>query len=321
MARPLRIEYPGAWYHVMNRGAAGQPIFATDRQRKYFLSLLADTAGRFNAEWHAYCLMGNHYHLLLRTPDGNLQRIMRQINGVYTQHYNRTSERDGALFRGRYKAVLVDAQSYWLQLSRYIHRNPIEAGLVTRLEDYPWSSYPAYIGVAEAPGWLTSRYVLKAIAVRNSEARYRAYVAAGTDAELASFYAAGPRSPVLGSDEFKGTLRSDARTVDTPELKQARTRPTADRIVSAVAARMNVDHQIIWTSSRGRHGANPARGMAMYLCQQEADMRLHEIADRFGLRHYASASSSIRLFRRRLADDRQLQALLNLVLPDLSPDG
>ena len=131
MARPLRIEFKGAWYHVMNRGAGRCRIFENDAQRHYFLSLLEVTCERFNAEWHAYCLMTNHYHLMLRTPQGNLQRIMRHINGVYTQYYNRESRRDGPLFRGRYKAILVDAEAYWTHLSRYIHRNPVDASVVT----------------------------------------------------------------------------------------------------------------------------------------------------------------------------------------------
>ena len=144
MSRPLRIEFNSAWYHVMNRGASHGSIFRTDDQRNYFLELLAHTGERFNADWHAYCLMDNHYHLMLHTPEGNLQRIMRHVNGVYTQYYNRSEGKDGALFRGRYKAILIDAQSYWLQLSRYIHRNPLEAGIVDNLDEYRWSSYAAY---------------------------------------------------------------------------------------------------------------------------------------------------------------------------------
>ena len=163
MSRPLRIEFKHAWYHVMNRGAGHRMIFNTDEQRQYFLSLLEVTAKRFNADWHAYCLMGNHYHLMLQTPDGNLQRIMRHINGIYTQYFNRSENTDGALFRGRYKAILVDAQAYWLQLSRYIHRNPLEAGLVGDLTDYPWSSYQAYTKARSAPGWLSTEYILHSL--------------------------------------------------------------------------------------------------------------------------------------------------------------
>jgi putative transposase len=122
MSRPLRIEFKNAWYHVMNRGASRGCIFKTDDHRNYFLELLADTS--------------EHYHLMLHTPEGNLQRIMRHLNGVYTQYYNRSEGTDSALFRGRYKAILVDAQTYWLHLSRYVDQNPLEAGIVSDLGEY-----------------------------------------------------------------------------------------------------------------------------------------------------------------------------------------
>jgi REP element-mobilizing transposase RayT len=121
MARPLRILYENAWYHVMNRGASRIKTFYNDDNYKLFLDLLSDTYQRFNLETHAYCLMPNHYHLLVRTPLANLSRCMRHIDGLYTQKFNRIGKRDGALFRGRYKAILIDADSYLLQLSRYIH--------------------------------------------------------------------------------------------------------------------------------------------------------------------------------------------------------
>ncbi len=147
MPRPTRIEYENAVYHVMNRGRGGRTIFHGENYYRAFLHTLAEAHRRFDALIHAYCLVGNHYHLLIQTPRANLGRIMRHINGLYTQRYNRLLATDGPLFRGRYKAILVDEDAYLLQLSRYIHRNPIDMKKprVTRLEDYPWSSYPAYI--------------------------------------------------------------------------------------------------------------------------------------------------------------------------------
>jgi len=156
MSRPLRIEYEGAWYHVMNRGRARAAIFGGDEDYATFLDTLGAAAKRFRAEIHAYCLMPNHYHVLVRTPQANLGRAMRHVDGVYTQRYNRRNQSDGPLFRGRYKAIVVDADRYVLLVSRYIHRNPIDAQrpLVERLADWPWSSYPAYRRQARAPEWL-----------------------------------------------------------------------------------------------------------------------------------------------------------------------
>lgn len=319
MARPLRIEYDGAWYHVMNRGAVRRAVFTTDEQRQYFLDLLADAHDRFNAEWHAYCLMDNHYHLLVRTPEANLQRIMRHINGVYTQYYNRMEGRDGPLFRGRYKAILVEAQAYWTQLSRYIHRNPLEAGLVKRLDRYRWSSYPAYIDRHKRPAWLTCEYILRSLARTRAIEVYKAYVAEDIDEEMREFYAKNKQPPILGSDAFKESLKLDPKDIDVPELRQARVKPSVDRIIEVVCHHLHVKAESVWVSQRGRSATNPARGMVMYVCKQEGDMTLGEIAKRFGLKHYASASSSIRQFSTRLAQARRLQECLNLIKLDLTP--
>ena len=146
MPRPERIEYEYAFYHVMNRGRGRRLIFHNEQYYQVFLETLESACERFGGIVHAYCLMGNHYHLLIETPLANLGRIMRHVNGVYTQQYNRIKKTDGSLFRGRYKALIVDADAYLLQLTRYIHRNPIDTKrpMVDELQDYPWSSYPAY---------------------------------------------------------------------------------------------------------------------------------------------------------------------------------
>jgi putative transposase len=173
MARPLRIEYPGAWYHVMNRVAGRGLVFKERWTTDLFLRMLQDLGQRFDVECHAYCFMGNHYHLLLRTPEGNLGRGMRHFSGLFTQQYNRHLKRDGALFRGRYKAILVDADSYLLAVSRYIHRNPLEAGIVRKLDTYAGSSYPAYVGRADTPSWLKTDFALDILG--SSRAKYRQF--------------------------------------------------------------------------------------------------------------------------------------------------
>lgn len=180
MSRPLRIEYEGAFYHVMNRGSGRQIIFPGSDYRQAFVQGIDEAHRRFGLEVHAYCLMGNHYHLFVRTPRANLSRAMRHVNGLYTQRYNRLKNTDGALFRGRYKAILVEASSYLLQVSRYIHRNPVETKppLVHTLKDYPWSSYPAYLDCGQKPDWL---YVASVFAELGSDraSQYRKYVESG----------------------------------------------------------------------------------------------------------------------------------------------
>ena len=134
MSRPLRIQYPDAWYHVMNRGRRGEEIFTDDKDYAAFIDLLKEINDDYKVKVSAYCLMSNHYHLLVQTPDSNISRAMRHLNGVYTQRYNRIHHSDGPLFRGRYKAILVEADSYLLELLRYIHRNPLGAGVVDNLQ-------------------------------------------------------------------------------------------------------------------------------------------------------------------------------------------
>lgn len=319
MARPLRIEYDGAWYHVMNRGASRQPIFFSDDEREYFLSLLRVTTERFNAQWHAYCLMDNHYHLLLHTPNGNLQRIMRHVNGVYTQYFNRREGRDGPLFRGRYKAILVDAQNYWLGLSRYIHRNPLEAGIVTALADYRWSSYRAYIGKNAAPNWLCTRYILDAIARRQPFKAYKAFVAAGVDDTLRAFYDKKKQSPILGNEAFeKKVLAGKHPNVNQPALGRRRHLPSPEQIIRATCKAFDVDRETVMQSHRGSGDTSPARGAAMYLCQQAGMMTLSEVAIHFGLAHYGSASSCLSRFRKRCSDNPALGKAVNALMIDLT---
>jgi len=170
-----------------------------------FLSILADTSERFDLVVHAYCLMGNHYHLLVSTPNGNLQRAMRHLGGVYTQFYNRSNGTDGALFRGRYKAILVDSDEYLLHLSKYIHLNPIEANMVDDLSAYPWSSYPAYTGERPAESWLVQDDVFSQLTgSRLKKKRYQAYVEQSDQIdEIVSFYTKQRLPAVLGGESFR----------------------------------------------------------------------------------------------------------------------
>ena len=162
----------------MNRGRGRQPIFHGPAYYHSFLTTLEEACRRFDAIMHAYCLMDNHYHLLLETPRANLDRIMRHINGVYTQRYNRLRKTDGPLFRGRYQAIIVEKEAYLLHLSRYIHRNPAEVrGLSNkRLATYPWSSYRAYLNHAIAPAWLTREPTYHMLGHKQQYAGYRNYV-------------------------------------------------------------------------------------------------------------------------------------------------
>lgn len=181
MARPLRIEFSGALYHFTSRGDRRENIFEDDEDRLTFLRILAEVVDRFNWQCHAYCLMSNHYHLIVETPDGNLSKGMRQLNGVYTQASNRRHGRSGHLFQGRFKGILVDGDSYLLELTRYVVLNPVRAGMVEQPERWKWSSYQAMIGQVPTPAWLSTDGLLSQFGQRRKQARqrYRDFVVDG----------------------------------------------------------------------------------------------------------------------------------------------
>ena len=175
MARPLRLEFSGAVYHVTSRGDRREEIFLNDADRIDWLEVLGIVCARFNWVVHAFCQMTNHYHLLLETPDGNLSLGMRHLNGLYTQRFNRRHSLVGHLFQGRYKAILVQKEVYLLELTRYVVLNPLRAGMVVSLDDWPWSSFPFVVGREAPPPWLDVDWLLRQFGPERGEAR-RAYV-------------------------------------------------------------------------------------------------------------------------------------------------
>ena len=224
MARPLRIEYPGALYHVTSRGDRQEAIFDDDRDRRAFLSVLGEVVSRFHWRCHAYCLMGNHYHLMIETPEANLTKGMRHLNGVFTQWSNRRHKRSGHLFQGRYKAILVDRDSYFLELARYIVLNPVRAAMVKHPRLWAWSSYGTMIGTSPAPVWLTTDGLLAEFGKRRTSARrkYQQFIEEGMSAE--SIWKDLKGQIYLGDDEFvermRGKLGGRDEDVNIPRAQQ-----------------------------------------------------------------------------------------------------
>lgn len=223
MARPLRIEYPGAWYHVMNRGRRKEEIFQDDRDREMYLEVLDQTFRLFKIEIHAYSLMANHYHLLLCTPEGNLARAIRHLNGVYTQKYNKRHKIDGSLFRGRYKSIVVDKESYLLEVVRYIHRNAIKAGLEKKPGEYKWDSHSAYMNGRQSPKWLMTEEVLSKFSKYEKEARreMRAFVNMEVPKDLLKKLESVNWPSMLGGKKFKEKIRDivKGKEIDSCEIK------------------------------------------------------------------------------------------------------
>jgi len=203
MVRPIRIEFPGAVYHVTSRGNGRADIYLSDADRELFLEVLEHVVDRFGWICHAYCLMTNHYHLMIETPKGNIIQGMRQLNGVYTRRFNVKHGRAGHLFQGRYKAILVEKDSHLLSLCRYIVRNPVAAGMVRDVSEWDWSSYQATVGLADRAVFLTIDWVLEQFG--GNPDSYRQYIieSKGSDAPLAG----GVKSNVLGSEQFRDKIQ------------------------------------------------------------------------------------------------------------------
>ena len=234
MARPLRIEYPGAVYHITSRGNEKKPVYRDDRDRDNFLTTLDKVNKRYNWLCHAYCLMDNHFHLLIETPEGNLSLGMRQLNGVYTQIFNKRHGRVGHLFQGRYKAILIQKDSHLLEVCRYVVLNPVRARLVKDPGQWIWDSYGATAGREKPPACLTTSWVLGQFSSkrRKAEREYREYVHRGIGKE--SIWAGVRGQALLGEDDFVERLTEYlGRHKDVPEIPKSQryaARPALEKI-------------------------------------------------------------------------------------------
>ena len=226
MSRPLRLEFEGGFYHITSRGDRKEIIYESDADRRGFISLLASVCKTFNWSCHAYCLMDNHYHLLVETPEANLSRGMRQLNGVYTQQSNRRHKRCGHVFQGRYHSVVVDKESYLLELTRYVVLNPVRAGKVRGAQEWPWSSYRAMIGLAKKPEWLQVDWLLSAFGSSKSSAihEFEKFVADGIDTP--SVWKDLRQQIYLGDDNFVEKMQHLIdRNTDLSEIPRTQARP------------------------------------------------------------------------------------------------
>ncbi len=287
MARPLRIQFPGAWYHVMNRGINHAGIFRTEQDRQLFCKTLGDAVDLWRIRIHAYNLIPNHYHLLVETPLGNLSRAMRHVDHVYTQRFNKQHRRDGPLLRGRYKAILVEQETYLLELVRYIHFNGVAALLYPSAQEDPHCSHPAYLDIAPRPAWLTTETVLAQFHQQPEKAQrlLDAFVNRGVPPELADHLNKKRWPAALGSSGFLKHIRekhlpskSDVR--EQPQMKDMRKQYTPNQILEKVA----VHYRIPLNSFIQRNSAknNQPRKIAMYLMRTACLLPYQEIGKHLG---------------------------------------
>lgn len=317
MPRAPRIEYPNAFYHVMNRGTGRKSIFHDQEYFIAFLNILSESHQKFGIMIHAYCLMSNHYHLIIETPSSNLSRAMRHINGVYTQRYNRLKKTDGSLFRGRFKAILIDEDSYLLNLNRYIHRNPIK--FVKHLENYKWSSYPAYLNLVKSPKWLCKDKIIEAFNGEDFLKSYQAYILGDQEDEyFVKHYSKKNIPMILGSEDFKKRIHAqitDSNNVNKGKiLKDIRKDIGVDEIMELTSKAFNIEKDSIKNRQIGRAKANFPRKFSMYLCQIYLHKSLFEISKEFNLTSSGAVAKAIYLVKKEIDKSgykRELDFVIN----------
>jgi len=306
MARQLRIEFPGAFYHVTSRGNERKAIFKSQRDREKFLSYLETASQRYGAIIHVYCLMNNHYHILIETPSGNLSQIMQHINGAYTTYYNAKRARAGHLFQGRYKSILVEVDEYAKELSRYIHLNPVRARIVDNPKEYKWSSYPYYAVKKKAPGWLCREFILGYFDKKllQAQRKYGDFVHLLLGKEYESPLADIIDSVILGKQDFVAGIKDKF-----PGKKKH------DRNLSTLRALSNrFDIEQIIETVDSVIGSNDelSRQIKLYLCHRYSGRKLKKIGTYFDIGE-SGVSQTTRRMSDKLKKDKKLTRKINRI--------
>jgi REP element-mobilizing transposase RayT len=294
----------------MNRGRRQEKIFLDKEDYLLFLEILKEASRMWNFEVSAYCLMGNHYHLLVRTPDANISRCMRHINGVYTQRFNRKYSFDGQLFRGRYKAVLVEEDAHLLELLRYIHRNPIKANLVKEIESYPWCSHKAYLQGSRGWDWLQRETLLGLFSKKKKQAfaSYIDFMNQEDSDRVVNFFSKKNLSSIFGTADFIekiktrfGHLAEDREVSETEILKV-----NFETVSQAVCEAWPVSADLLFKCRRGER--NMARDLTIYLMRQYSAETLQQIGRHLEINSYSTVSSAIQRIKKDLKTDKKLAA-------------
>jgi putative transposase len=300
MARKPRVYYPGALYHVILRGNAGQTIFFNDQDRTRFFLLVQEGVEHFGHRIHAFCLMDNHVHLAIQVGKVSLSRILQNLSFRYTRWINWRQSRSGHLFQGRYKAVLVDADTYLHELTRYIHLNPVRAGIVEEAEDYPWSGHRAYLGFEKIP-WLTTDWVLSQFADKLAPARkiYENFVSEGKEGRHQQEYHKGSKTDtrILGNDVFIERMVG-------PKQKTPSVGVTIEGILKEVCSHYSIRENELKVAGRN-HRLSEARGMAAWLMQELGVGTLVELG-KFTDRDITTLSSVLKRLHLRAKNDLKL---------------
>ncbi|MBU2510373.1 transposase [bacterium] len=311
MSRPLRIEYKDAWYHVMNRGRRQEEIFLDKEDYQSFLKVLKEAVELWKVNICAYCLMPNYYHLLVQTPDANISRCMRHINGVYTQRFNRRHGMDGQLFRGRFKSILIGEEHYLLELLRYICFDPVKAGLVKKPEFYKWSSFNDYLSDKNENEWLNRDLIIQKNGGEKGKRKIDASLLKKDASEdIYEFFGKKNVLSILGSYGFVNQIRrnhlGDSAYPEKPDAKELMLK--AEAIMDQVCQFYNIDDKELTKHQRG--AINVPRDITMYLIRKQTGHTLNEIGSMFDISSYSTVSSAIERMKVKLSKDEKIRNLL-----------
>lgn len=319
MARPLRIEFEGAVYHVTARGNERKKIFFAKGDYERFKEYLTVARERFGCFLHGYVLMGNHYHLILETPEGNLSRVMHYLNGSYTTYINTRRKRRGHLFQGRYKSILVDKDSYLMELSRYVHLNPVRAGIVQRPDEYAYSSYHGFVGRKKEPflavNPLLTMFSTKTVAARS---RYREFVENGLAGEMPDPLAQVYGGMILGKENFIKDILSrldegDIQRTEVSHRKALQTTIDADIILAQISAHLERRR---FKSANSR--AVMLRKISVYLLKSHTSLHNFEIGEKVGGLGYSGVSKCYGRMCDEMWEDEVLRGVVDRLAADLS---
>ena len=313
MGRAWRIEFEGALYHVMSRGNEGRDIFYDNDDRHMFLDVVEQTAERFEVDVFAYVLMHNHYHLLIRTKRANLSKAMQWLGVTYTRRLNDKHSRSGHLFQGRFKSIVVQNDDYLMQLSCYIHRNALRAGVVKRLAGYRWSSYRAYAYGKQTPQWLSTEFILSQFNDSDRHKSYRQKVQRYAKEE-SRLWENLRHGMILGSNKFEEKIRRSympqAVHPELPQQKSLSRQINVAPLVDKAAKVLNCDLNRLQRASRISAQDKDNRDLLIYVLWKTGTMTNEKIGSLFSVT-YSSVSHSVKAMRLKLEKDRQLRDRFN----------
>ena len=320
MGRPLRIEYPGALYHITSRANEKRDIFLDNHDRQHFLNILKDYNDRYGILIHCYVLMDNHYHLVLETPLGNLSKVMHGINSAYTGYFNRKHDRSGHLFQGRYGGILVEKDNYLVELSRYVHLNPVKAGKINQPEKYKWSSYPGYIWKRQEFSWVEYAWVLSQFGLENvsSRQKYRDFVAKGMLQPKKNPFTDLYGQIILGSKEFiekiKKSVDETKLSSEIVERKRLSDYIAPREILSVVSIYFKTHVEVL--KNRGSRN-NTAKKVAIFLMKRYSGLSNNEIGQIFGGIHYSSVTKSSKRLEEEMGKNENLRKIVSEIVSNV----